>query len=236
MARGEVGARPLLLDIIKRVISYTSNIKGRPHTIAHSAYNFETKNDLIPNFCVYLNKFNLGDQNIYDLQKSKVSSICQSQNNYDRRWCINIKDSPKAITYGMYKNTVFFEKYLYEIENRKFKIALTRFRLSNHNLLIEKGRHMRPRLERNERICFICKDAVEDEIHFITKCPLYSKERIKLYRSLQDSCAHFISLATDEQKFIYIMANEDKKILRELGKYVYNAALTRDKMIHYFFA
>ena len=50
MARGEVGARPLLVDVIKRVISYISNIKVRKRTIAYSAYDYETKNDTVPNF------------------------------------------------------------------------------------------------------------------------------------------------------------------------------------------
>ena len=31
MSRGEVGARPLLVDIIKRVISYIRNLKGRTY-------------------------------------------------------------------------------------------------------------------------------------------------------------------------------------------------------------
>ena len=47
--------------------------------------------------------------------------------------------------------------------------------------MIEKGRHMRPRIECNERKCFICKNDVEDEIHFLTKCPLYDNERLYEY-------------------------------------------------------
>ena len=56
-------------------------------------------------------------------------------------------------------------------------MALSRFRLSNHSLLIETGRYSRPKIERDDRKCFICKDEIEDELHFVTKCPLYSEER-----------------------------------------------------------
>lgn len=234
MARGEVGARPLLVDVIKRVISYISNIKVRKRTIAYSAYDYETKNDTVPNFNTYVTKFNLSNQDLYVLQKGKVSSICQD--NYDRRWGDDIRDSPKAVSYGIFKNTVSLEKYLYQIRNTKYRIALSRFRLSNHNLLIEKGRHMRPRLDRNERKCFLCKDVVEDEKHFITKCPLYSKERNFLYQSLEKSSIHFNSLTTDEQKFIFIMTNEDTNVMNDLSKYICNSFLIRDKLILYFFS
>ena len=110
MSRGEVGARPLLVDIIKRIISYIRNIKGRTHTIAYSAYDFETKNNIIPNFYNYICKFDLCAHDLYTDQKSNVDIICQ--HNYDRCWGVNIKDSPKAISYVLFKNTVFFEKYL----------------------------------------------------------------------------------------------------------------------------
>ena len=43
------------------------------------------------------------------------------------------------------------------VQNIRHKIASTRFMLSNHNLLIEKGKHFRPKIERNERKCFLCK-------------------------------------------------------------------------------
>ena len=234
MTRGEVGARPLLLDIIKKIISYISNIKGRTHTLAYSAYEYEIHNDIVPNFNSYINKFNLSDQDLYAIAKHKVSSICQE--NYDRQWGIYIGKSPKAISYGTFKNTVYFEKYLHLIKSTKNRIALTRFRLSNHNLLIEKGRHVRPRLDRSERKCFLCKDEIEDEKHFVTKCPFYSKERAILYRSLQNNCVNFNSLDTDEQKFIFIMTNENINVLNELGKYIYNSFSKRDKLILYFFS
>ena len=54
MTRGEVGTRPLLIDVIKRIISYTNNLKGRPESIAYSAYEFETSNEITPNFHTYI--------------------------------------------------------------------------------------------------------------------------------------------------------------------------------------
>ena len=224
-----MGTRPLLIDVIKRVISYINNVKERHDSLANSAYLFETRNDVGPNFSKYLNKFNLsGGSNIFGENKNKIKKICQE--NYDKYWCLGITESPKAISYKKFKTTVYLEKYLSYVINIKHKIALTRFRLSNHNLLIEKGRHFRPKIERNERKCFLCKDDVEDESHFITKCPLYSNERVLLYDSLKYNSRFFEQL-NDEQKFIFIMTNENKKVMVELARFVFNAMKVRERAI-----
>ena len=132
--------------------------------------------------------------------------------------------------YVLFKNTVNFENYLDEIDNMKHKTSLSRFRLSNHNLLIEKGRHMRPRLERNERKCFNCKNRMEDESHFITECPIYIQERELLYNCCKQDCINFDSL-TKEQKFIFLFTNESKNITKALGKFIFQSMKVRENMI-----
>ena len=114
MTRGEVGTRPLLVDVIKRVISYIQNIKGRQDSIAYSAYESETQSDIEPNFQTYIKKFNLiSEGDIFDEKKEKVTTICQ--NYYDRLWRLEINESPKAISYKNFKVTVYLEKYLTNI-------------------------------------------------------------------------------------------------------------------------
>jgi hypothetical protein len=44
---------------------------------------------------------------------------------------------------------------------------LSKLRISNHNLEIERGRHRG--LQARERICKLCLKEVEDEIHFLLK-------------------------------------------------------------------
>jgi hypothetical protein len=48
------------------------------------------------------------------------------------------------------------------------RILLSKLRISNHNLEIERGRHRG--LQAKERICKLCLKEVEDEIHFLLKC------------------------------------------------------------------
>ena len=45
--------------------------------------------------------------------------------------------------------------------------------------MIEKGRHLKPKLERSARKCYVCKDEIEDEEHFLITCPLLSITYVK---------------------------------------------------------
>ena len=63
MTRGEVGARPFLIDIIKRITSYIININERRESIVYSAYKFEVINDSEQNLKKYIHNFNLCDGN-----------------------------------------------------------------------------------------------------------------------------------------------------------------------------
>ena len=46
--------------------------------------------------------------------------------------------------------------------------------------MIENGRYHSPKIPREERLCQICKNKVEDAKHFILKCILYDVERKNL--------------------------------------------------------
>ena len=121
MTRGEVGARPLILDIIKRVLLYTKNIKERISSSVYCAFNFESENVMPPNFTTFISKFIPNQRELESLSRSDVRKACNDL--YDRYWWPKILDSPKAISYASFKNTVFLEKYLYTINNLKLKIA-----------------------------------------------------------------------------------------------------------------
>ena len=139
--------------------------------------------------------------------------------------------SPKALSYMLFKKNICLERYLYQVANIKHKKALSRFRLSNHVLQIEKGRHMRPPLERSERKCFVCINEVENEIHFLIQCPLYNEEREILFQICRRNCRLFDSLNSDELKFIYIMTSEDVDVTMGVAKFVWDSFNVRDKAL-----
>ena len=226
MIRGEVGMRPLLLNVIKSVVAYTENIKNRPTSTVYAAYDYELHNDVSPNFCTFIEKFDLNLQN--NVNKNSLKKICQDT--YDRRWWEEIINSPKATSYAKFKNNVKWERYLNQVGNSKHRKSLSRFRLSNHPLLIERGRHMRPRLERSDRKCFRCSSDIEDECHFVIKCPLYIKERNRLFDACRKTCLSFDSMS-EEQKFIFILSNEDIDITRVFAGFLFRSFKIRETSI-----
>ena len=62
--------------------------------------------------------------------------------------------------------------YCNYIDDRK-RFIITRWRLSNHKLLIETGRYHAPYIEREDRKCWQC-NVVEDEYHAIYSCPAFA--------------------------------------------------------------
>ena len=162
------------------------------------------------------------------LKKQKCSSL-----SFRQIWWNGISNSPKAISYITFKSTVKFESYFHQVDNLKHRKSLSRFRMSNHSLMIEKGRHLRPEVERGERKC-LCKTDVEDEFHFVTKCPLYTGERKHLFNTVSIKCKNFESM-TGKQKFIYILSNEDINLVRALSKFLFRSFKLRDLIYLYFF-
>ena len=56
------------------------------------------------------------------------------------------------------------------------RTKVTKFRLSNHKLMVEVGRHQGLG-DRSERLCPFCPDRIEDESHFLLFCPAYRYQR-----------------------------------------------------------
>ena len=61
------------------------------------------------------------------------------------------------------------EQYLDSIKNIKDRTALTKIRFSNHELMIEKGKHLD--LQENQRLCPLCDNKVEMRMKF-TRTPV----------------------------------------------------------------
>ena len=51
------------------------------------------------------------------------------------------------------------------------------FRISCHDLEIERGRYIRPYVKPDKRVCKLCLQEAETEEHFITKCHTRFAER-----------------------------------------------------------
>ena len=127
--------------------------------------------------------------------------------------CIRDEGS-KLRTCATFKNNFRFEKYVSDIKNSKIRIQISKFRLSNHKLMIETGRHKK--LQKELRICSLCHEGIGDEVHFISSCSTYHIMREEYYNNLHSSNPNFQSY-TDNEKLKYLMTNLDINT----GKFIY---------------
>ena len=86
-------------------------------------------------------------------------------------------ENSKLRTYNLVKKEIREEPYLKAVINAKDRISLTKFRLSNHKLMIEKGRHLN--IDKSLRKCPFCP-LIEDELHFLVNCKMFAPLREEL--------------------------------------------------------
>ena len=110
----------------------------------------------------------------------------------------------QKLTHTQFRNRVKFESYVADIKNRNHRVTFTKYRLSDHCLMIEKGMHKRPVLPREERFCPFCPSTVENEIHFLTQCSAY-KNRNELFNMIVKEVPNFVNL-DNKSKYIFLMS------------------------------
>ena len=145
------------------------------------------------------------------------------RDHFTQHWYANICNTSKLEYYCQFKTEFKMEKYVECISNDKLRSELAAFRLSAHNLDIERGRHRHINVPRENRICRLCSmSIVESEFHFLLVCPRYSDLR----RDILSSTA-WPSVA----KFISIMATNSKIFLFKLSKFIKSANTLRSQTL-----
>ena len=140
---------------------------------------------------------------------------------YIEKWQERTSNGGKLRTMRLFKTNFRSEPYLQIVKNGQERKQLTRLRLSAHELEIERGRYRK--LEIEDRKCKTC-NIVEDEMHFLMKCPRYEKDRSELMSYVEERVPNFIDL-DDENKFIYLMSSEGE-IIKKVAKMVTNMMKT----------
>ena len=133
----------------------------------------------------------------------------------------------KLRTYKHLKSQIGFEEYINLIPNEKERISLTKFRLSNHQLMIEKGRYMN--IDREQRFCPLCTDSIEDEIHFLIECEAYKEKREKLFTDIQKDNSNFL-LKNNLEKTKFLLSN--KSVVRITSRFVNECTQLRNEILN----
>ena len=128
----------------------------------------------------------------------------------------NGRDMATRISVCLYQlhiiDRISLQHYLKKCIPKKYVKYITMLRLSSHPLSMETGRYQG--INTVNRLCQFCKSDVEDEFHFVLKCPVYDcfrKLYIKKYHRTHPSVF----------KLVQLLCTENFKDLCNLGIFSY---------------
>ena len=123
-----------------------------------------------------------------------------------------------------------------KINNRKLRCNIVKLCLSDHKLMIEKGRKAAQKISRQNRLCQLCYSEnlqqVEDEVHFLFDCPW--RKYISLRRNFISNMTKLVenfSKMNNNQKFIFTMSNENKEVISQFSMCVLLMNKEREKAL-----
>jgi hypothetical protein len=99
----------------------------------------------------------------------------------------------KLRTYQLFTYQYETEKYVY--------LPIANFRCGVVPLRLETGRYVN--IDVNNRICLICKQNVETEVHVLTQCPAYQLLRNVLFDKAKYIKADFINMNNEQKVCLY---------------------------------
>ncbi len=148
----------------------------------------------------------------------------RSHDNYIQDWNTRLSDSSRAL---FYRNIASFEyqQYLDCTSVRKFRVYITKLRVSSHRLEVESGRWHKPAsIPYNERKCKIC-NVLEDEYHLMFICPIY-KDLRQMY------IPKYFRNRSSMFKLIELFQSDRASYIRNLGIFIYKAFELRNEILY----
>lgn len=216
--RGELGRLPLGIDIIANIILYyTSLYKSKnPLMLELCRLQYITRSWICKAHDILQYFLQHHDHRGTSINRRYIKN--QLKTIYEKHWINKIKVESKMRTYKQFKIHLDYENYL-NILNAKYARSLTKFRISAHNLAIERGRYTRPFTPLELRTCPHCPNSIQDEIHFMISCTKHSNERDILFNLITEQCPQFTLLSPIE-KLIY-MVNAEGNVIQEVAKFIH---------------
>ena len=222
----ELGRYPLQLIRKLRIFRYMLKLRSSQNCILNACFRemIENNDDWILNVKNELAK--LGLNYLWDdvIQNNCFINIVENRmkDMYRQTLLSDISRSSKGFLYQHMVDNFTMQYYLCKPVPAIYKKYISKFRLSSHNLNIEKGRYTNE--NRRNRICTRCTlNDIEDEFHFILVCPFYSSLRKKYVKK-------FYYERPSVYKVIKLLSVNNVKELCNLGKYLYLACKKRDSV------
>ena len=200
--RAELGRYPLIIKVKKRALKFYNHLKeSNPDTLHNIALNHREKLQGCPLSKLVQELYTQTQAQQPDGKPIRPNLIIRKQKeNYMTYWKETTQNQSKMECYLTLKREYTFAEYLSTVNDPKLRKTLTRYRLSEHSLAIEKGRHRQTPLPREDRLCTHCtQNVVETELHFLTTCPLYQDIRDSYFPQITYTQREFENLTNDEK-------------------------------------
>ena len=184
----ETGRVPIMVYALKQCIKNWNRIaiENNCNPVTHLSYKniFENDFEWYKNIESLLNNLGLGYILNGNVSTPEVVVHKRIMEVFHQKAFTEIsQEKSKLRTYSLFKQEVRREPYLSSVKNVNDRISMTKLRLSNHELMIEKGRHSN--LAISERKCPFCH-LVEDEAHFLVTCNIYTILRNDLLNAVEE--------------------------------------------------
>ena len=240
LVRGETNRHSLQQEVLKRHIKYVKYVKEKEgDRLVTQAFIYEQNRDGNQTFLNTIRRYKAQLQeahgqppedsyeNILDIGEDKLKQYIKDI--FLNIWKSKLETSIKGETYKSFKDQMSYEPYLNYL-NRKHRRALVKFRISDHKLMIEEGRHKR--IPRENRWCKFCTSEIEDEQHMLIDCKLYGK-RSQWFLDIGVKYPNFSAL-NNHQKFVFLMSQEDEDLTHEIATKLTEWLELRDIIFSYF--
>lgn len=143
-------------------------------------------------------------------------------------WDKESKNQSKLECYRALNRKYSLSEYLSTVRDVKQRRILTKYRLSDHSLAIEKGRHRQTWLPKEERICVHCDSGeIETETHFLLYCGKYKELREKHFDKISKLIAEFHSSSDSDQ--MKMLLGEDRHP-SAAAKFIYQLHTIRNNL------
>jgi hypothetical protein len=158
----------------------------------------------------------VGDENVFmhTLRQRLIDSRWQT-------WNSHVQISERFTMYRAYTSDHSVKNYLLLDMESHMRRILTKFRLGISDIKVHKYRYNK--VHDSDLICPLCNEAIEDEVHFVLKCPALLDLRLKFIhkRYLAYPCLFRLCL---------LMAANDNNTIRNFALFLHRAFRLRETL------
>lgn len=233
---GDCGRHPLFIIAVKRCLKYWLKIlKMQDHRLVKKCYLMLVHmeelgyTNWVSDIKILLTRNGFGyvwhEQYIANDKLFLHAFTQRLKDQFLQDWSSNISNSPKLMCYSNFKTIFEHENYLSHINIRKFRSALAKLRISNHDLNIERGRYRN--IMREDRLCELCREEhyIESEYHFVLVGKSYS-----VLRTQYIPRKYWLLPAIN--KFNVLMSTNSETVLKNLAQFVFYAFKLRADLLN----